>query len=373
MRADAVVAGHIALDILPDMSALRAEQVIGAGKVYEIGRIAYSTGGAVSNTGLALHRLGVAVSLQAVVGDDWVGRAIIDYVRGFGERLGEHIRIVPAAASPYTIVIEPQNHDRTLLTHTGVYNDYGADSINYDLLDNCKLFHLGYPTLLPRLYAEKGAEFLRLLAAVKARCPAVSIDMSLPPPDSASGRANWSELLRRCLPLVDIFVPSIEEIMVMLRRDDLQRWRGRLFDNLTGDYLAALADELLAMGAGITGFKLGERGLYLRAAADPGRLAFLSALGGSAKAWAGAQVWQPAFTVQVAGTTGAGDAAYAGLLAALLRGMNATDCARWACAVAACNIEAADATTGVRSWEETAARLQAGWTTLGSSADPSPI
>ncbi|MCY4466244.1 MAG: carbohydrate kinase family protein [Chloroflexi bacterium] len=363
MGADAVVAGHIALDILPDMSALTAEQVIGAGKVYEIGRISYSTGGAVSNTGLALHRLGVAVSLQAVVGADWVGRAIIDYVRGFGERLGEHIRIVPAAASPYTVVIEPRNHDRTLLTHTGVYSDYGADSIDYDLLDRCKLFHLGYPTLLPRLFAAEGAEFLRLLQKVKARCPAISIDMSLPPPDSASGRANWSALLRRCLPLVDIFLPSIEEIMVMLRRDDLQRWRGRLLDKLTGDYLAALADELLTMGVGIAGFKLGERGLYLRASADHGRLAFLSAFGGSAQDWAGAQVWQPAFAVQVAGTTGAGDAAYAGLLAALLRGMDAADCARWACAVAACNIEAADATTGVRSWDETAARLQAGWAT----------
>ncbi|MCY3573433.1 MAG: carbohydrate kinase family protein [Chloroflexi bacterium] len=363
MPADIVVAGHIALDILPDMSALTPEQVIGAGKVYEIGRIAYSTGGAVSNTGLALHRLGLGVALQAVVGDDWIGRAIIDYVRGFDERLGEHIRILPDSASPYTVVIEPQNHDRTLLTHTGVYKDYGAHSINYDLLAGCKLFHLGYPTLLPRLYAVDGAEFLRLLSEVKARGTAISIDMSLPPPDSPSGRVDWRALLRRCLPLIDIFVPSIEEIVYMLRRDDWHGWRERLLDELTGDYLAALADELLAMGAGIAGFKLGERGLYLRAAADTQRLAFLSDLGGSAQDWAGAQSWQPAFAVQVAGTTGAGDAAYAGLLAALLRGMNAADCARWACAVAACNIEAADATTGVRSWGETAARLQAGWAT----------
>ncbi len=58
MTAQVVVAGHIALDILPDMSALTADQVIGAGKAYEIGRISFSTGGAVSNTGLALHRLG---------------------------------------------------------------------------------------------------------------------------------------------------------------------------------------------------------------------------------------------------------------------------------------------------------------------------
>ena len=60
---------------------------------------------------------------------------------------------------------------------------------------------------------------------------------------------------------------------------------------------------------------------------------------------AGAQIWHPAFQVDVAGTTGAGDAAYAGLLAALMRGLEPEACARMACAVAACNIEAADATT----------------------------
>ena len=364
MTAEAVVAGHIALDILPDMSALTPAQVISAGKVHEIGRISYSTGGAVSNTGLALHRLGVKVALQALVGDDWVGRAIIDYARGFDADLGDHIRSVPGAASPYTIVIEPQNHDRTLLTHTGVYADYDSRSIDYDLLDGCRLFHLGYPTLLPRFFADEGADFLRMLKKAKARCPAVSIDMSLPPADSPSGRADWRAILRRCLPHIDIFVPSIEEIMFMLRPRDLARWRDSLLAQLDGAYLAGLADELLDMGAGIAGMKLGERGIYLRATDDAARLGFLTALGASADAWRGASVWQRAFAVRVAGTTGAGDAAYAGLLAALLRGMDAADCARWACAVAACNIEAPDATSGLQSWDATAARLDAGWATI---------
>ena len=108
---------------------------------------------------------------------------------------------------------------------------------------------------------------------------------------------------------------------------------------------------------------MGERGLYLHATYDAERLACLSAMGASPTSWAGAQVWQPAFAVDVAGTTGAGDAAYAGFLAALIRGLPADQCARWACAVAACNIEAADATSGVRSWAETEARLATAWPT----------
>lgn len=364
MPSDVVVAGHIALDILPDMSMLSPPQVIDAGKVYEIGGITYSTGGAVSNTGLALHRLGVAVDLLATVGDDWVGRAIIDYARAFGPGLSERIQVAAGAASPYTIVIEPLNHDRTLLTNTGVYADYDLRNIDLACVAAAKLFHLGYPTLLPRLFADGGAGFLDLLRAVKETGVAVSVDMSLPPPDSPSGQADWRAILGRCLPLVDIFVPSIEEIMFMLRRKDLERWGGQLFARLDADYLSGLADELLSLGVGVAGFKLGERGLYLKAAAKPDRLAFLSALGASPSDWAGAAVWQPAFLVEVAGTTGAGDAAYAGLLAAILRGLGPRECARMACAAAACNIEAADATSGVRAWEETEARLAAGWPTL---------
>lgn len=364
MPPDVVVAGHIALDILPDMSMLTPGQVIDAGKVYEIGAITYSTGGAVSNTGLALHRLGVNVDLLAAVGDDWVGRAIIDYVRTFGPHLSDHFQVVPGAASPYTVVIEPQGHDRTLLTNTGVYNDYDLDNIDLERVGAAKLFHLGYPTLLPRLYANDGEGFLTLLRAAKDKGVSISIDMSLPPPDSPSGRADWRAILSRCLRHVDIFVPSIEEIMFMLRRADLEHWGSLLFERLDANYLAGLADELLSLGVGIAGFKLGERGLYLQAAADANRLAFLTDLGGSPADWAGAVVWQPAFQVDIAGTTGAGDAAYAGLLAALIRGHGPLECARRACAVAGCNIEAADATSGVRSWEATEARLAAGWATL---------
>lgn len=363
MPADVIVAGHIALDILPDMSSLKPDQVVSAGKVFEIGRISYSTGGAVSNTGLALYRLGVDVVLQAAVGDDWVGRAIIDYLRGFGPRLGDHIQVVPKAASPYTVVIEPADHDRTLLTHTGVYDEFTLADINLDLVAGCKLFHLGYPTLLPRLFADDGAGLLDLLRAVKGFGVITSIDMSLPPPDSPSGRADWRKILGRCLPQIDIFVPSIEEIMFMLRPADLARWGDDLHRALNVDYLEALADELIAMGAGIAGFKLGGRGLFLRCAADRSRLTFLPSISQSADDWAGAQTWHPAFQVDVAGTTGAGDAAYAGLLAALIRGLKPEACARMACAVAACNIEAADATTGVRSWEATQARLVSGWNT----------
>ncbi|HLY29174.1 MAG TPA: carbohydrate kinase family protein, partial [Aggregatilineales bacterium] len=80
-----------------------------------------------------------------------------------------------------------------------------------------------------------------------------------------------------------------------------------------------------------------------------------------AGAWANMAYWQPAFQVEVAGTTGAGDAAYAGFLCALLNGATPDAALRLASAVGACCVEAVDATSGIRSREDIRTRLGAGW------------
>ena len=58
--AEAVVAGHICLDIIP---ALAGEAIPAPGRLVAAGPAVTATGGAVSNTGLALHRLGVPTRL----------------------------------------------------------------------------------------------------------------------------------------------------------------------------------------------------------------------------------------------------------------------------------------------------------------------
>ena len=78
-------------------------------------------------------------------------------------------------------------------------------------------------------------------------------------------------------------------------------------------------------------------------------------------AWAGHEVWSACFKVTVVGTTGAGDATIAGFLCALLRGLDPLDALTSAVGVGACNVEAADALSGLRSWEDTQARIAAGW------------
>jgi sugar/nucleoside kinase (ribokinase family) len=78
-------------------------------------------------------------------------------------------------------------------------------------------------------------------------------------------------------------------------------------------------------------------------------------------AWANKELWAPCFQVELVGATGSGDATIAGFLAALLRDMSPQKATTAAVAVGACNVEAADALNGIRSWDETMARIAAGW------------
>ena len=68
------------------------------------------------------------------------------------------------------------------------------------------------------------------------------------------------------------------------------------------------------------------------------------------------------FTVPaVAGTAGSGDATIAGFLASVTRRLSAEEALTMAVAVGGCCVEAPDATSGVRSWEDTLRRVKAGW------------
>ncbi len=359
---DIIVSGHLCLDLIPGLAHVTLQQLTIPGRLIEIGPIAMSTGGTVSNTGLALHRLGANVRLMATVGDDLLGQATIASIRARGEELSRYITVQSGQPSSYSVVLNPKNTDRILMHCTGVNSTFGLANIDFSLVSGARIFHLGYPPYLPALFRNDGAELQELYRRATATGVVTSVDMAWPDPQTPSGRVNWRKILEGTLPYVDVFLPSIDEILYMMRRHDSDAWQGKILPHLTARYLRDLADELLAMGAVIVGFKLGELGIYLRTADAP---AFqgLQRLPLNAAAWGNVELWTPAYQVQVTGTTGAGDSAFAGFLAALLHGLGPLEAIQMASAVGACNVEAVDATSGIRTWEDTQARLKAGWPT----------
>jgi sugar/nucleoside kinase (ribokinase family) len=369
---EAIVAGHICLDVFPTLSG--GSVVYKPGQTIEAGPVIFSTGGAVSNTGLALHKLGVSTGLMGKVGSDLFGQAILQIIESHGPGLSEGMVVVPGESSSYSIILSPPNADRMFIHAPGCNATFGADDVRYDTLKQVRLFHFGYPPLMERMYANNGAELVTIFQRVKAMGIITTLDLAIPDPNSTAGRADWHAILSATLPHVDVFLPSAEEILLMLRRslfDQLaaNAHSNRPLEQMGPDIISELGQVLLDMGTKIVVLKIGDRGLYLRTA----NAAILARMGSSSivdvVAWSDRELWAPCFATQVAGTTGSGDTTIAGFLMGLLRGMAPEETLQAACAVGACNVEAVDALSGIRSWPETAERIAAGWPRLPIALD----
>jgi sugar/nucleoside kinase (ribokinase family) len=368
-RYDAVVAGHLCLDIIPQLSGLPAGEfmkLFAPGRLVEVGPPALMTGGPVSNTGLALHRLGIATRLMGKVGADLFGQAVGQIVASFGPGLADGMVVDPAVSTSYTIVVNPPGVDRMFLHCPGANDTFGAADVRYDVVAGGRLFHFGYPPLMRLMYADAGVQLSEIFRQARATGVTTSLDMAFPDPSSAAGRADWPQIVRRTLPYVDVFLPSIEEILFMLRRPTYEALLrsasgGDILPLITPQMLTDLSGELLALGAKIVALKLGYRGLYLRTADRQALEGLGRGRPANLAAWADRELWTPCFQVDVVGTAGSGDATIAGFLAAFLRDMTPEEAVTMAVAVGACNVEAADTLSGIRPWDETLRRVAAGW------------
>ena len=374
---DVIAAGHLCVDIIPTIlsgTPGTTDGFLAPGSLTEVGAALLSTGGSVSNVGLALRKLGLEVRLLARIGDDFIGNLTRDILSSHDARLTSELVIGRGEPSSYTVVISIPGIDRSFLHCPGTNNTFGPEDVVPALLKQARLFHFGYPPLMRRMYADGGIALSAIMRHAKEEGVTTSLDMAMPDPAQPSGHADWAGILAKTCPFVDIFMPSVEEVMYMLDRprlDALRRAAGpaHLIDALAPDDIARLGESVLALGARAVAIKLGHRGLYLRtqpqstidgrgAPLDPG-------------AWLGKEMWVPCFRVHVVNTVGSGDATVAGFLAGILRGQGPEETVTSAVAVGACNVEAADTTSGIQCWEATQERVQRGWPKLGADLQAS--
>jgi sugar/nucleoside kinase (ribokinase family) len=374
---DAIAAGHICLDILPDLSAVPEgewETLFRPGSLVSAGPVHFAPGGAVSNTGLTLHKLGTPTRLLGKIGVDPFGREIRKIVESHQTGLADDMIVDRAVSTSYTIIINPPGIDRIFLHCPDANDTFNAADVNDDLLAQARLLHFGYPPVMRQMYADNGAQLVQILRGAKEIGLTTSLDMTLPDPSSEGGRVDWAVVLKDTASELDVFLPSIEEILFMLRRSTYDELSGKAGSApITGmvgaPLLTELSDQLLAMGVKVVGFKLGDQGLYLRTADRAAMENLGAARCPDPAAWADKELWSPCFQADVVGTTGAGDATIAGLLSALLRGLSAEQALTAAVAVGACNVEAADALSGILPWDDTMRRVEKGWARHDLSID----
>ena len=316
------VAGHICVDIKPHLGAGVVTQ---PGRLVEVGPLAMLTGGSVANTGRVLAWLGADVVAYITLGDDALGHVMRDLFSGV-----EGLELVaderPGVGTSYTVIVEPEGVDRTLWHHPGSNAWFDPDMVDLSGVD---MLHFGYPPLMPGFWQDGGEKLTTLMQRAKAAGVVTSLDLAGVDPLTAVGQADWRAILARCMPYVDIVTPSYDDVASAFHVSpgfDAARWSG-------------FAEQFLEWGAAVTVITAGQHGLRL-AAADAERLTPLAQYGIDSGRWAGASEVAPARPLAVqATTTGAGDAASAGVLVALRSGSDPADLLAFTANVAAKVIE----------------------------------
>lgn len=370
MAKKVIAAGHCCLDITPvfphGQSYRNVSDILIPGKLIQMDPASVSSGGSVSNTGLALKVLGNDVTLMGKVGDDDFGAMLAQIYARYG---AEGLLVDPDSATSYSVVLAVPGIDRMFLHCPGANNSFSNADIPDGPLEDAVLFHFGYPTLMKKMYEENGKEMAAIFKRVKSKGIATSLDLTSVDPNSEAGQLDWVTILKNVLPYVDFFVPSFEEICFMLDRPLYERLLSERADMTAGmvfDHeVKPLADKLIAMGCKTVLIKCGTSGMYYRTASRNVMAGTGERLGLDLDAWSEKEGVQPCFKADIVRSgTGAGDTSIAAFLTAALDGEKIEDCVAIAAAEGACCVTSYDALGGLKSIGEIKARIAAGWETL---------
>ena len=368
-KPEIVAAGHICLDITPaflDKNKKTIGELLLPGRLLQMGGADVHTGGAVANTGLALKILGAEVALMGKIGNDAFGKMVLSQLEDYGAREG--MIVSEEVDTSYSVVIAPKGIDRIFLHHSGANDSFYKKDLDLSLIKEARLFHFGYPPLMKSMYENEGAELADMFREVKSLGVLTSMDMAAVDEHSPAGKADWESILKKVLPYVDFFVPSVEELAYMIDRERFYRWQERAAGRDITDLLDVetdirpLAEKLMEYGAKIVLIKCGAPGLYL-ATADSGRLSEISGvLAGGGESWSDLRIFERSYKPDaVLSGTGAGDTSIAAFLYAVLRGYSHRECLQLAAATGASCVAAYDALSGLKTFEELREKIKNGW------------
>jgi ribokinase len=307
----AAIFGLIVADLIAEPMDLRHPP--GPGGLVSLNSLQLTTGGNVCNTGIAMARLGMSVAAAGMVGDDVLGKAVLDRMKFAGVDTSAVFTTAAAQTSATVVAVEPGG-ERCFFHTPGVTPLLDAEIFRrcFPMFKQCQWVQIGYFGLLPTLTPH----LPMLLKELRAFAPDVKIALDTVNPPAAA------ELLWPILEYVDCFAPSRTEAAAVTGETDPKRM---------------VASFRRHMPRGFIGIKLDSDGCYL----DDG---------------AQTVTVLPA-KIKVVDTTGAGDTWFGALLTAQLRGMSLIDTGRFANRAAADCCTALGASTGVRSFDDTLARM----------------
>ena len=308
---DAAIFGLIVADLIAEPMDLRHPPA--AGGLALVNSVQLTTGGNVCNTGVAMAKLGMTVAAAGLVGRDVLGSAVAERLRSAGVDTSAVFTTDQAQTSASVVAVEPTG-ERCFFHTPGATAllDAAAFRRCFETFTRCKFVQIGYFGLLPALTPD----LPDLLRELRSAAPGTKVALDTVNPPAGSGAAG-----------ADPAAPGpVRPQPHRGRRPD-----GRSRPRPDGGRLPPAHEDRADR------HQAGRRGLLPR------------------RRRRGREV--PAAPVAVVDTTGAGDTWFGGLLTGLIRGMPLEQAGRFANRAAADCCTAFGASAGVKSFEQTLARM----------------
>jgi sugar/nucleoside kinase (ribokinase family) len=309
---DAALFGLIVADLVAQPVDLRNPPPPGGLAVLK--SLQLTTGGNACNAAVAMAKLGMRVAAAGLVGNDDLGEATVRRLGAAGVDTSAVFVNEKAQTSASVVAVEPGG-ERVFYHTPGVTAllDPAAFRQCYPVFKQCKWVQVGYFGLLPSLTPHLPG----LLKELKREAPGVKVALdTVNPPGPARE-------LEPILPHLDLFAPSRTEAAALSGETDPIKMAAYFRARMPADALV--------------GIKLDAEGCYL----DDGKQA----------------AFVPAYTIDVVDTTGAGDTWFGALLTGLIKGMPLDRAGLFANRAAADCCTALGASTGVRGFDDTLARV----------------
>lgn len=309
-KFDCVVVGSCVVDVLARPVPLT--EVIGGGRLIESDPLVLTTGGIVSNSGIAMARLGMRVAAFTYVGNDEWAEVIRHRYKVEGVDTSALLTHPTGATSTTAVLIDPSG-ERTFVHCVGAPRMLDKQALlgQMDLFAQSRAMLIGYYPLMTRLQND----LPEVLAAIRETGCLTAMD--------AAADGGTMEPLAKILPHLDFFLPSESEAQ---HQTGLHEPR------------AIIAAYREAGAKGWLGIKLGSKGAII--SPKPGVFIDVPA------------VKAPGPVID---TTGAGDCFLGGVLTGVLRGLSPAAAGRLGAATGACCVTGLGATTAIRNYDETAA------------------
>lgn len=292
--------------IVGDFLAKPVESIPERGKLTLVDKTELHIGGCATNTGIVLKRLGIDVTIVGKVGNDNLGKFIINKLKEEGINT-EYIKISEKFTTSGTSVLVHPDGERSFIHSIGANADFGLEDIDYSLIKNFSILHIAGPFLMPKFLKEGLSEILK-------KAKESQIITCLDTVWDAFG--NWFKGIKSSLPYIDYFFTSLEEAKMISGKNEKED----------------ICDFFLLNGVKNVCLKMGEKGSYIANKQE--------------------RYYFPALKVNVIDTTGAGDGYVAGFIKGIIEKYNFKKCGLLANIVGAKITTAIGTTAGIRDWQD---------------------